>query len=175
MTHLKKNLRLSFSIFFLIFFAATAFGEETTTNLDLKKYAGLWYEIARLPARYEDGLVGVTATYTFVSEGKLSFKNKGFKQKFDGAVSEVSGSLKMPEPSAPGKLKLYVFNIFPANYWVHALDADYRWALVGGPSRKALWIFSRTPAMEGPVYGRLVAQAKELGYDTTQLIRVEQK
>lgn len=168
------NLLKSLFSIFTILCVFYAFGEETVTNLDLKKYAGLWYEISRLPARYEDGLVGVTATYTFVSEGKLSFQNKGFKQKLTGSVSEVSGSLKMPEPSTPGKLRLYVFNLFPANYWVHELDASYRWALVGGPSRKALWIFSRTPSLDASVHERLVARAKELGYDTSALIRVEQ-
>ncbi|MBL8993004.1 MAG: lipocalin family protein [Spirochaetia bacterium] len=172
MTRVKTPL---LSLCFVFAFLTDGFGGEVVTNLDLGKYAGLWYEIARLPARYEDGLVGVTASYTFSSEGKLSFKNKGFKQKLSGPVSEVSGSLKMPEPSTPGKLKLYVFNIFPASYWVHELDADYRWALVGGPSRKSLWVFSRTPTLEASIYERLVARAKELGYDTAQLIRVEQK
>ncbi len=163
-----------FFISFVCLFNGFLFSSgDTVSQLELKRYVGTWYEIARLPTRFEDGLVGVTANYAYVSDDKLSFVNSGFRETFSGSKSQVSGSLKMPNTNEPGRLRIMIFNLFPADYWIHELDTDYRYSLVGVPSRKSLWIFSRIPNMSEGTYARLVEKARRLGYDTSRLIRVE--
>ena len=146
---------------------------ETVKELDLNRYLGTWYEIARFDHRFERGLVGATATYSIREDGKIKVVNQGRKNVLDGKLSIAEGKAKLTDE--PGKLKVSFFWIFYADYFVLELDKEYQWALIGSSSAKYLWILSRTPKLDDNVKNMILQKAEKRGYDVSQLIWVEQK
>ncbi len=145
-------------------------------ELDLEKYLGTWYEIARYDHRFERGLVGVRANYSMRDDGKIKVLNSGYKGSLTGTYSEAIGKAKIPDPiNEPGKLKVSFFWIFYGDYFVLDLDKDYQWALIGSSSDKYLWILSRSPQIEDGLYTTLLAKLEKRGYDVSKLIKVQQK
>lgn len=144
----------------------------TVKELDLQRYLGTWYEIARFDHRFERDLAGVTATYSMREDGKIRVLNQGYKNTLDGKLSVAEGKAKLTDE--PGKLKVSFFWIFYADYFVMELDENYQWALIGSKSDKYLWILSRTPKLEEPVKNYILDKARNRGYDTSKLIWVEQ-
>lgn len=150
----------------------TAQTMNTIQNVDVNRYVGTWYEIARFDNTFERGLVGVTATYSIKKNGNLKVDNKGFVQTLTGKQKQSVGFAKI---KAPGKLKVYFFWPFGGDYWILDLDtANYQYALVGTPDKNYLWILSRTPQMDPTTYNNLVAKAKSLGFNTDRLISIPQ-
>jgi apolipoprotein D and lipocalin family protein len=149
---------------------------DTTTvdNLDMDRYLGTWYEIARFPHSFEKGLVGVTATYSFRKDGKIRVVNQGYKGSLEGKKSRAEGKAKIPDPEDPARLKVSFFLFFYGDYYVLELDPEYRWAMIGSSTPKYFWILSRTPQMDEEVYQSLLENARQRGYDLEQLIKVEQ-
>jgi lipocalin len=145
----------------------------TVNELDLNRYLGTWYEIARFDHRFERGLVGATATYSMRDDGKIKVVNQGRKNVLDGKLSIAEGKAKLTDE--PGKLKVSFFWIFYADYFVLELDKEYQWALIGSSSAKYLWILSRTPKLDDNVKNMILQKAEKRGYYTTKLIWVEQK
>jgi len=146
---------------------------ETVKELDLNRYLGTWYEIARFDHRFERGLEGATATYSMRDDGKIKVVNQARKNVLDGKQSIAEGKAKLTADA--GKLKVSFFWIFYADYFILELDNDYQWALVGSKSAKYLWILSRTPQLEEPVKNLILEKATRRGYDISKLIWVEQK
>lgn len=145
-------------------------------ELDLQRYLGTWYEIARYDHRFERGLVGVTANYSMRPDGKIKVVNSGYKNTLDGEYSEAIGKAKIPDPvNEPAKLKVSFFWLFYGDYYVLELDEDYQWAVIGSSTDKYLWILSRTPQMDTFVYNDLQQRIANRGYDTSELIKVKQK
>lgn len=145
-------------------------------ELDLQKYLGTWYEIARYDHRFERDLVGVTANYSMRPDGKIKVVNSGYKNTLDGEYSEAIGKAKIPDPeNEPAKLKVSFFWIFYGDYHVLELDKDYQWAVIGSSTDKYLWILSRTPQMAPEIYTDLLKRIADRGYDTSALIKVKQK
>lgn len=144
-------------------------------ELNLEKYLGTWYEIARYPHSFEKGLVGVTATYSMRKDGKIKVVNKGFKNRLTGKESISIGKAKIPNQNEPAKLKVSFFWFFYGDYFVMELDENYQWAVVGSDSNKYLWILSRTPQMKDETYKMLLNRIKARGYSSDKLIKVEQK
>ena len=145
-------------------------------KLDLQKYLGTWYEIARYDHRFERDLVGVTANYSMRPDGKIKVVNSGYKNTLDGEYSEAIGKAKIPDPeNEPAKLKVSFFWIFYGDYYVLELDKDYQWAVIGSSTDKYLWILSRTPQMAPEIYTDLLKRIADRGYDTSALIKVKQK
>lgn len=142
-------------------------------ELDLERYLGTWYELARYDHRFERGMQGVTATYSFRADGKIKVVNRGFKGGLNGTVSEAIGKAKVPNKKEPGKLKVSFFWIFYGDYYVLDLDKDYQWALIGSSSDKYLWILSRTPQISDELYSELQNKLENRGYDVEKLIKVE--
>ena len=147
--------------------------QKTVEELDLDRYLGTWYEIARFNHSFERGLEGVTATYSIKDDGKIKVINKGYKNSLDGEPKVAIGKAKLTDE--PGRLKVSFFWIFYADYLVMELDKDYQWVLIGSKSDKYLWILSRTPQLEESVKGHILNLAQNRGYDTSKLIWVEQK
>lgn len=143
-------------------------------ELDIEKYLGKWYEIARYDHSFERGLVGVTAEYSKRPDGKIKVVNSGFKKSLQGERSEAIGKAKIPDPAVPSKLKVSFFLFFYGDYYVMELDPGYQWAVIGSSSDKYLWILSRTPQIDEALYKDLLARLTKRGYDVTQLIKVEQ-
>ena len=145
-------------------------------ELDLQKYLGTWYEIARYDHRFERDLVGVTANYSMRPDGKIKVVNSGYKNTLDGEYSEAIGKAKIPDPeNEPAKLKVSFFWIFYGDYYVLELDKDYQWAVIGSSTDKYLWLLSRTPQMAPEIYTELLKRIADRGYDTSALIKVKQK
>jgi apolipoprotein D and lipocalin family protein len=149
---------------------------DTTTvdTLDLERYLGTWYEIARFPHSFEKGLVGVTASYSMRDDGKIRVVNQGYKGTLEGKRSRAEGKAKIPDPSEPARLKVSFFLFFYGDYFVLELDEDYQWAMIGSSSPDYFWILSRTPGLDPGVYRMLLDNAERRGYDLSLLIEVEQ-
>jgi len=185
MLKMSKSLSI-FLIFMTLLIVGHSFvscnSQKTMVNnaavkeLDIQKYLGTWYEIARYNHSFERGLIGVTANYSLRKDGKIKVLNSGYKNSFDGKVSQAVGKAKIPDPiNEPAKLKVSFFLFFYGDYYVMELDKDYQWALVGSSSDKYLWILSRKPQMEKELYQELLDKLQKRGYDVSKLIKVEQK
>ena len=148
--------------------------KSVVKELDIDRYLGRWYEIARYDHKFERGLQGVTATYSFREDGKIKVVNAGFQDSLDGPRSEAVGKAKIPDPNVPAKLKVSFFWFFYGDYYVLELDKNYEWALVGSSVDKYLWILSRSPRMEETLYKDLLVRLEERGYDVKKLIKVQQ-
>ncbi len=144
-------------------------------ELDLERYLGKWYEIARFPHSFEDGLVGVTATYSMRPDGKIKVINQGYVGSLNGKLKTAEGKAKIPDKSKPANLKVAFFLFFYGEYNVLELDSEnYQWAMIGSSSDKYFWILSRTPQMDAKIYSMLLEKAKSRGYDLSKIIKVEQ-
>lgn len=141
-------------------------------DLDLERYLGTWYEIARYPHRFERGLEQVTATYQQKRNGKLRVTNKGLKA---GAFKSVSGTAWVEDFDCTGRLLVRFFPPFKSVYNVVKIDQDsYQYAVVVGKNKKALWILSRTPIMDKKLYKELVDFAVSLGFKKRKIRKVLQ-
>lgn len=158
----------------LAFAFADKEGDLTTVGqVDLNRYVGRWYEIARYPNRFQKQCTGeVTATYTKRSDGKIEVVNEC--RVASGGMDKAKGHAKIADKDTNAKLRVTFFWPFYGNYWVIGLDKDYRWAVVGEPSRKYLWILSRTPEMNPDEYQQVLAIIRQKGYSTDELVLTHQ-
>ncbi len=147
---------------------------STVSPVNLKKYSGTWYEIARLPNRFEKGLECVTATYTLRSDGKIEVVNKGRKTGELNKISKIKGVAWVPDKRYPGRLKVRFFWPFSGKYYILDLDKNYRYALVGEPSRKYLWVLSKDKHIDSDIYHRLIEKAAGYGFETARVIKINQ-
>ncbi len=144
----------------------------TITRLDIPRYMGRWYEIARYDHRFERGMTHVFTEYTLEDNGKIRVVNHGIK---NGKQKEITGKAKQPNPSEyPGRLKVSFFLWFYSDYYILELDTDYQYAIVGSSSDKYLWILSRTPELPQSTLDELLKNIEQRGYDLSKLILVEQ-
>ena len=164
---MKKGNLILLSVVFL-FSCGSKEELSTVSEVDLEKYAGTWYEISKLPNKFEKGLECVSATYSLKENGKINVLNQGFKTK-NGTWKDITGTAYVPDPAFPGRLKVTFFWPFSGDYYIIALADDYTYALVGDPSRKYLWILSKNKTMDETVYSNLLAIAKEKGFNIDQL------
>lgn len=148
-------------------------------HVDLQRYAGTWYEQASLPMRHTRDCVGdTTAQYTPQADGTMAVRNRcrtedgSFKQADGEARQAGSTTSQLEVRFAPGWLS-WVPMVW-GDYWVIALDEDYRWAMVGTPDQDYLWILSRTPQLDPDTYAALVEQARRMGYPVSRLERTPQ-
>ena len=149
---------------------------EVVKTVDLDRYAGRWYEIASFPQRFQRGCVATTATYTRLEDGRMRVENECRDESFDGELRSVEGVAWLADPDAsPAKLKVQFFWPFSGDYWVIELDADYRYAVIGHPSREYLWILSRDPTMDPEVYEMLLSLIEAHGFDLELLSRTPQQ
>lgn len=148
-------------------------GVEPIRDFELHRYLGVWYEIARLDHSFERGLSNVSAMYTIRKDGGVGVVNRGYDRK-NGRWKQAEGKAYFVDEPTTGHLKVSFFGPFYGSYVVIDVDRDqYSYALVCGPSRSYLWILARDTSLDPAVMAELVAQAKDLGFDTDALIRVE--
>lgn len=148
-------------------------GVQPVTGFQLEQYLGTWYEIARLPHSFEEGLSSVTAEYSVREDGGVKVVNRGFDAQNE-KWEEAEGKAYFVKDASTGYLKVSFFGPFYASYIIIELDEEYRYAMVSGPDREYLWILSRTPKLRDSTLNALVDRAEELGFDTDKLIYVEQ-
>ena len=124
---------------------------KAVESVQLEKYIGLWYEIAKIPNRFQNSCYkNTTAFYELRKDGRINVINSCVKK--DGSVIQAKGIARIADPSnAKLKVSFVRFlgvSLFWGDYWIIGLDEDYRYAVVGVPSRKYGWILSRTPVLE---------------------------
>ena len=149
----------------------------TAAKVELDRYVGKWYEIARMPMPFQKDDEPAMAEYGKNSDGTVSVHNTALKP--DGGKREIRGTATVLNPGVNTKLAVRFNTWFgplipvPAegNYWILHIDPGYTQAIVGTPSRNFLWILARSPKLSEPAYSALVAKAKSLGFATESLIR----
>lgn len=149
--------------------AQTAVDNSVAGDLQLERYLGDWYEIARFDHSFERGIQFSKANYTLRQDGKVQVLNSGVK---NGKAKESKGKAKLTDD--PRILRVSFFGPFYSDYRVMLLDPDYQWVLVGGSSAKFLWILSRTPQLPDDARSAILSEATKRGYDVEKLIWVEQ-
>jgi len=163
---------------FLVFLAGCLGYPDTVTpvtGFDLSRYLGTWYEIARLDHSFERGLERVTAEYALREDGGIRVINRGYDIRQDRWKTAEGKALFVESPDK-GYLKVSFFGPFYGSYVVFELDQkDYRYAFVSGPDRSYLWLLARTPAVDAALLARFVETARQKGFDTEQLIYVNQE
>ncbi len=142
---------------------------KTVKYVDLKKYAGLWYEVAKIPNSFQDQCIkGTTAKYILKEDGEIAVINSCIDE--DGEVDEADGLARVVDKKTNAKLEVSFFSIFGwrpiwGDYWIIGLDENYQWAIVGTPSRKYGWVLSRTPKLDEITMDTIFGIIKDQGYD----------
>ncbi len=153
---------------------------EVVPSVDLTRYAGTWYEIARLPNWFQKKCASdVVATYTLLDDGTIKVVNRC--RDANGETDEAEGKAKVAvKDGSNAKLKVRfaprLLSVFPfvwGDYWIINLAPDYSYAAVGDPGRKYFWILSRTPSMDDSTFRTIVDQTTMQGYNLSGLIRTK--
>lgn len=137
----------------IIHFSQTNNNNKITTvdSVDLKKYVGTWYEIAKIPNSFQDQCIkNTTATYKINNEGDIEVVNKCIDE--NGEFDSAEGIARVVDKKSNSKLEVSFvsilgWNLFWGDYWILGLDKDYKFAIIGTPSKKYGWILSRSPKM----------------------------
>ena len=167
---MKKFIFLAFlASMFAACESANKVDNSTIQPVDLNRYLGYWYEIARFDHPFERGIYYSMARYTMREDGKIDVLNTGIK---DGRAEEATAIAKTTD--VPGLLRVSFFGPFYSDYRIMMLDSDYQYALVGGSNEKFLWILSRTPQLDEEVKASILGEADRRGYDINRLIWVKQ-
>jgi len=161
----------------LIFFASSCSSVPRKSSpelqvvpyVDVERYLGKWYEIARYPHSFQEGCFGSTAFYEKIQGGGIKVINQCRKGSPDGELDEAIGKATIVDNDTNAKLKVQFFWPFKGNYWIIDLDKDYQYAIVSEPNRQYLWILSRSKKMEPQTLEMLKEKIKGKGFDLTYL------
>jgi apolipoprotein D and lipocalin family protein len=138
------------------------------SNVDLSRFQGKWYEIARLPRTTQTDCHGTTAFYTQASNGSLSFVNQCNVGSATGPLKTVSMTASVPNAAVSAKLALDVGG-YVGDYWILEVGSNYEYAVVGHPSRLYWWVLSRTPSLDASTMQGVIARATSDLFDMSQL------
>lgn len=144
---------------------------EPAKPVELQRYLGRWFEIARYEQSFQKGCEGVTADYSLRSDGSIDVVNRCRRE---GKLSDAKGRAKIVDPSSNAKLKVSFFGPFYGDYWVLDRADDYSWSIVGEPSGRYLWILARSATPPEAKVQELIGKARSMGYDTSMLLRTKQ-
>lgn len=147
-------------------------GIEPVSDIDVDRYIGNWYEIARLDHSFEEGLSSVTAEYSIQDDGSIRVINRGYSEE-EGTWKEAEGRAVFVDEGS-GHLKVSFFGPFYASYVVFWLDEGYQSAYITGYDRDYLWFLSRTPTVSDEALAEFRGAAKERGFNLEELIVVDQ-
>jgi apolipoprotein D and lipocalin family protein len=154
--------------------ALAAYGQDsspltTVAKVDLKRYAGLWHEIARIPNRFQKQCAwGVTAEYALRADGRIDVVNRCYDS--NGRIEEAKGLARVEDKSSNARLGVSFFSILGwrpvwGDYWIIGLGDDYQYAVVGAPGRNYGWILARERKLDEEVLKKIFAMLREQGYD----------
>lgn len=147
---------------------------STVAHVELNRYLGEWYEIARYPNRFQRDCPGSKATYSLMENGRIRVLNECFDADFNQLRRSAQGTAKVVDRESNAKLKVTFFWPFSGDYWIIDLDKYYQYAVVGHPDRKYLWILGREKNMPELLYQEILARLAAQGYDPTMLIKRNQ-
>ena len=150
---------------------------RTVSVVDLDRYLGDWFEIARLPNRFQRACAGdVRASYARRSGGGIDVVNQC--RTADGGLLEARGVARIADSRTSAKLKVRfapaVLSFLPfvwGDYWILGLGDGYSWAVVGSPDRNYLWILGRTPTLQAELYASAIKVAQANGFDVARLLK----
>jgi len=161
------------SILIGILFSVVMFAQQnpptTVKYVDLKKYVGLWYEVAKIPNSFQDQCIkNTTAKYTLNEDGEIKVTNSCIDE--NGEVDDASGVVRVVDKKSNAKLEVSFVSFlgwrpFWGDYWIIGLDENYQWAIVGTPNRKYGWVLSRTPNLDNTTTDKIFGIIKDQGYD----------
>ena len=170
--HLTKLLAAIVCLLPLVAVASDS-AVATVPRVDLERYLGRWYEIGSFPMFFQRNCIAdTTAEYSPREDGGIAVRNRCRTE--DGFI-EAEGKATTVEDSGNARLKVSFFWPFSSDYWIIGLDNDYRWAVVGNPNRKYLWILSRTPVLPAAEIEKAKAAAVAQGYDLSMLRMTRQE
>lgn len=165
-------MKIIIALFVLICSNPSLMNSQTIDSLphvDLKRYAGKWYEIASYPQRFQKGCHCTTAEYTLSDKGYVIVENRCNRDSINGKQTYIKGKAFVEKDSGNAKLKVQFFWPFRAKYWIIDLADDYSYAVVSHPNKKYLWILSRTPQMDAQVYEHILLRLKNKGFDLDKI------
>jgi apolipoprotein D and lipocalin family protein len=145
---------------------------QVVPYVDLHRYSGTWYEIARYPHTFQKGCLSSRATYAIRDDGKLSVLNECYEESDNSTLRSAKGKAWVVDAMTNAKLKVSFFWPFSGDYWIIDLGRDYEYAVIGHPERTYLWILGRTHVMDESVYEGILTRLKKQHYDTSRLIRM---
>jgi apolipoprotein D and lipocalin family protein len=172
-----------FSLFLLLILSVSVMAQkksepQTVSKVDLKKYAGLWYEIAKIPNNFQDQCVsGTTAEYSLNEDGTIKVINSCIDE--DGKIDDAEGVAKVVDKNTNSKLEVSFVSFlgirpFWGDYWIIGLDDDYQYAVVGSPNRKYGWILAREKKLSEQKLNEAYAVLKKNGFDTSRFEMTKQ-
>ncbi len=173
-----NTLRPTLSVFMTVWLTGCLSANPplpVVASVDLTRYAGVWYEIARFPAPFQRDCTGTTAEYTLQDDGTVRVVNRCRSGSLDGPERTIEGTARVLDPLEPAKLGVRFFGPFEAPYWIILLDDEYQWAVVSEPTRTFLWILSRTPAIDDALLNELYVELVDLGFDPGRLESTPQR
>ena len=170
----KKGFNMKYLLSFLVLFSSIIHTQDkkplkVVSSVDLKKYVGLWYEIAKIPNSFQDQCVkGTTAKYTLKENGEIEVINSCIDK--DGEVDDAKGVARIVDKTSNSKLEVSFVSFFGwrpfwGDYWIIGLDENYQWAVIGTPNRKYGWILSRIPQLDKATLDKIFSILSEQGYD----------
>lgn len=172
------NMRQLMPVFFAVLLGGCVKLPENikpVSGFEADRYLGTWYEIARLDHSFEEGLSQVTAEYSLRDDGGIRVLNRGYSEE-EGEWQEAEGKAYFVEDENTGYLKVSFFGPFYGAYGIFELDKeDYSYSWVSGPDTGYLWLLARTPEVSEELKERFVERTDELGFNTDELIWVEQE
>jgi len=151
----------------------------TVSRVDPARYAGLWHEVARIPNRFQKSCAGnTTAQYTLRDDGRIDVVNRCLRD--DGTYIEARGIARIADPETNARLKVSFvrflgISLFWGDYWIIGLDPDYRWAVVGEPSRKTGWVLGREPVLSDDELEKIDRLLTDRGYDPGRFVPAPRK
>ncbi len=185
-----KKLAQALCLLSLMTFSANIFAQskksgkqpvlQTVSSVDLKQYAGKWFEVARYPSKFQKKCVGnTTATYTLKSDGNIEVLNQCLVK--NGTLESAKGEAKIVNGSSNAKFELRFAPQFKSflssdwdNYWIVDLDSEYKYAAVADPKREYLSILSRTPELNDATYQNILRRIEKLGFNPAKLQKTPQ-
>ena len=143
---------------------------QSVAKVDQSRYMGRWYEIARLPNRFQKGCTGTYTDYSLRDDGQIDVVNSCRNEK-DGKLRQAKGRAWVVDPVSNARLKVSFFWPFRSEYWVIGLGKEYEYTVVASPNRKYLWILSRAAFMDDDLYAEIVNGVERQGFDVKNILR----
>ncbi len=143
---------------------------HTVEHVDLSRYVGQWYEIARYPNSFQKGCRNSAAHYTLRADGEIEVLNRCFNAE-TGKPRQAKGRAWIVDQASNAKLKVSFFWPFRGDYWIIDLGKEYEYAVIGTPDRKYFWVLSRTSTMDNTLFNTLLQRAALQGFEPALVIR----
>jgi apolipoprotein D and lipocalin family protein len=143
---------------------------KPVAHVDLARYMGVWYEIARVDHFFQKGCIKSTASYTMLPNGEVEVVNRCVNGK-NGRLREAKGRAWSVDPEGNARLKVSFFWPFRSDFWIIDIGKEYEYTVVGAPNRNYLWIMARQPVMDESVYERILGKLTLQGFAVDQLVR----